>query len=93
MNTEVETIVRSFRANIMSELQCHRLIDGAGAVSAFKANVQRHRERVLTKLEDMLSGIPSETLESAATAINDTADAVVARIEAAGRVEFADGAL
>lgn len=93
MHTEVETIVRAFRANVMSEILYHRVIDGVGAVTSFKVNVQRHRERVLMKFQDMLSRVPGEALESAATTINDAAETVIARIEAAGRVEFADGAL
>lgn len=93
MNTEVETILRAFHANIAQEILFHRVIDGVGAVASFKVNVQRHRERVLTKLQDLGSRTPGEALESAATAINDTAEAVIARIEAAGRVEFADGTL
>lgn len=93
MNTEVENIVRTFRANVMQEILYFRSVSGAGAVSAFAVNVQRHRERVLAKLQDLGSRTPGEALESAASTINDIADAVTARIEAAGRVEFADGAL
>ena len=94
MNTEVENIVRTFRANVMQEILYFRSVSGEGAVSAFAVNVLRHRERVLAKLQDMRARCASEPLETAATAINDMADAVTARIEAAGRIEFiADGAL
>jgi hypothetical protein len=93
MSNEVETIVRAFRANLMQEILFHRVIEGVGAIAAFKVNVQRHRERVLTKLQDMLSRMPDEPLEGAATTINNMADAVIARIEADSRVEFADGGL
>lgn len=93
MNTEIENIVRAFRANVMQEILFYRVISGVGAVPAFAVNVQRHKQRVLTKLQDMLGRIPGESLESAATTINDTADAVIARAESAGRVEFADGSI
>lgn len=93
MNTEIDTIVQGFRANVMAEIQYHRVINGAGSVAAFAVGVRRHRERVLRKLEDSCTRLPGDALESAATAINDAADAVIARIEAAGRVEFADGTL
>ena len=78
----------------MQEILFHRVIDGAGTVAAFTVGVGRHRQRVLRKLEDMRGqGAPGDALEGAAAAVNDTADAVITRIEAAGRVEFADGAL
>lgn len=93
MNSEVETILRAFRANVMQEILFHRVISGEGAVTSFKVNVQRHRERIMAKFEDSRVRLPGEALESAATEINNTADAVIARIEAAGRVEFAEGAL
>jgi hypothetical protein len=93
MNNEIDYIVRGFRANLAQEILFHRTIDGAGVVSAFVSNVRRQRERVLTKLEDMRAQSPGEALEGAATVVNDLADAVVARVVSAGRVEFADGAI
>ena len=93
MSDEIDTIVRSFRANVMSEIQSHRVINGAGTIAAFAVDVRRHKQRVLSKLEAMRPRLPGEALESAATAINDIADAVIARVESAGFVEFADGAI
>lgn len=93
MTTEIETIVRGFRANVMQEILFHRVINGAGTVAAFKVGIDRHKQRTLIKLQDMQTKLPGEALQSAAAAINDMTDAVVARVETAGRVDFADNAI
>jgi hypothetical protein len=93
MTTEIETIIRGFRASVIGEIQNHRVMTGAGAVPAFDVAVRRHKQRVLSKLEDTRARFAGDALESAATSINDQAEAVLARVKAAGQVEFADGPL
>jgi hypothetical protein len=93
MQSELDKIVRGFRANVMSEILHHRTISGAGAVPSFVANVSHHRQRVQQKLDNMrAANLPATTIKEIAKAesiVNDLAQSETERAINAGAVEFA----
>lgn len=89
MSIEIDNIILGFRASVMGEILSHRNTNGAGTVAAFKVDVNRHLQRSLDKLRHL----PGDVAETTTATLNDTADSVIARIEAAGVVEFADGVI
>ena len=96
MNTEIDRLVRGFRATVMGEILHHREINGAGAVPGFVAQIRTHLARYRSKLDNMRStddrDITANALDAAETAINRIADAEIARATEAGCVEFAEAA-
>jgi hypothetical protein len=92
VQTEIDNIVRGFRANVMAEILHHRQHEGQGAVASFEANVTRHRQRAIIKLDDLRAQDGREhtavVLDAAEAKITGLAAAEVARVRAAGTVEF-----
>jgi HAMP domain-containing protein len=98
--SQLDDLVRGFRAEIMSAINHHRLQEHGrlyhprpgGEVSPFLDSIASTRERFIGKLSTMrnLKQAPADEIEAAEKTINELADAEIERAKSTGKIEFAD---
>lgn len=89
---EIENLVLGFRAEISNEITAHRQHrDAVGIVDAFAARLLDHKARYQAKLDAIRAQEPGTAalLDRAAEQIAQNVADEIARVRAAGVVEFA----
>lgn len=91
---EIQALIPSFRAAVMQEITKHRQTNGdLNTVDQFVAAVGQHRTRYSQKLEAIRlregDAATSEQADAAEKQIAIITDGEIARVRAAGVVEFA----